>query len=237
MAVPSGQVTFNGGFRPLYRSFPCCRRVRLRSRVVRDARSAGSSEDDEFLLCHEQSAVILRSAKRRLEGRSTRMQPECAGERRVDRRGGSVICSDPGNRQGMAGDEGSQSGARAAGQGRVGGGHRGARSAHRRHRQDDGELRLRLAVHRPRTRHDSRSKSPCRSRSQRSTPASRRSVRVPVRQYYMATRALDGGALGIVMPHVDTAEEARGRRSITSNIRRWATARSRAGRADLRICR
>jgi 4-hydroxy-2-oxoheptanedioate aldolase len=34
-------------------------------------------------------------------------------------------------------------------------------------------------------------------------------VRVPFRQYALATRALDGGALGIVMPHVDTAEEAR----------------------------
>jgi 4-hydroxy-2-oxoheptanedioate aldolase len=34
-------------------------------------------------------------------------------------------------------------------------------------------------------------------------------VRVPSRQYALATRALDGGALGIVMPHVDTAEEAR----------------------------
>ena len=34
-------------------------------------------------------------------------------------------------------------------------------------------------------------------------------VRVPHAQYTMATRALDGGALGIVMPHVDTAEEAR----------------------------
>ncbi len=34
-------------------------------------------------------------------------------------------------------------------------------------------------------------------------------VRVPARQYAMATRALDGGALGIIMPHVDTAEEAR----------------------------
>jgi 4-hydroxy-2-oxoheptanedioate aldolase len=34
-------------------------------------------------------------------------------------------------------------------------------------------------------------------------------VRVPARQYALATRALDGGALGIVMPHVDTAEEAR----------------------------
>jgi 2-keto-3-deoxy-L-rhamnonate aldolase RhmA len=34
-------------------------------------------------------------------------------------------------------------------------------------------------------------------------------VRVPARQYSLATRVLDGGALGIVMPHVDTAEEAR----------------------------
>ncbi|HZS82034.1 MAG TPA: aldolase/citrate lyase family protein [Stellaceae bacterium] len=34
-------------------------------------------------------------------------------------------------------------------------------------------------------------------------------VRVPALQHHMATRALDGGALGIVMPHVDTAEEAR----------------------------
>jgi 2-keto-3-deoxy-L-rhamnonate aldolase RhmA len=34
-------------------------------------------------------------------------------------------------------------------------------------------------------------------------------VRVPHGQYDMATRALDGGAMGIVMPHVDTVEEAR----------------------------
>ena len=34
-------------------------------------------------------------------------------------------------------------------------------------------------------------------------------VRVPARQYWMATRVLDGGAIGIVMPHVDTPEEAR----------------------------
>jgi 4-hydroxy-2-oxoheptanedioate aldolase len=34
-------------------------------------------------------------------------------------------------------------------------------------------------------------------------------VRVPQGQHWLATRALDGGALGIVMPHVDTAEEAR----------------------------
>jgi 4-hydroxy-2-oxoheptanedioate aldolase len=34
-------------------------------------------------------------------------------------------------------------------------------------------------------------------------------VRVPMMQHAMASRALDGGALGIVMPHVDTAEEAR----------------------------
>jgi 4-hydroxy-2-oxoheptanedioate aldolase len=34
-------------------------------------------------------------------------------------------------------------------------------------------------------------------------------VRVPFMQHHMATRALDGGALGIVMPHVDTVEQAR----------------------------
>ncbi len=34
-------------------------------------------------------------------------------------------------------------------------------------------------------------------------------VRVPYGQYDMATRVLDGGAMGIVVPHVDTAEEAR----------------------------
>jgi 2-keto-3-deoxy-L-rhamnonate aldolase RhmA len=34
-------------------------------------------------------------------------------------------------------------------------------------------------------------------------------VRVPAMQMAMATRALDGGALGIIMPHVDTAKEAR----------------------------
>jgi 2-keto-3-deoxy-L-rhamnonate aldolase RhmA len=52
-------------------------------------------------------------------------------------------------------------------------------------------------------------------------------VRVPENQYWMATRALDGGAQGIIMPHVDTVEQARevvrqlryppvGRRSISS---------------------
>lgn len=34
-------------------------------------------------------------------------------------------------------------------------------------------------------------------------------VRVPAGQYDMATRVLDGGAMGIVVPHVDTADEAR----------------------------
>jgi 4-hydroxy-2-oxoheptanedioate aldolase len=34
-------------------------------------------------------------------------------------------------------------------------------------------------------------------------------VRVPHAEYGMATRALDTGALGIVMPHVDSAQEAR----------------------------
>lgn len=34
-------------------------------------------------------------------------------------------------------------------------------------------------------------------------------VRVPQDEYAMAARAIDGGALGIIMPHVDTAEQAR----------------------------
>ncbi len=34
-------------------------------------------------------------------------------------------------------------------------------------------------------------------------------VRVPAGQFDMATRVLDGGAMGIVIPHVDTADEAR----------------------------
>src|SRR6202047_2499598 len=33
-------------------------------------------------------------------------------------------------------------------------------------------------------------------------------ARVPARQLWMATRILDGGGLGIVMPHVDTPDEA-----------------------------
>ena len=52
-------------------------------------------------------------------------------------------------------------------------------------------------------------------------------VRIPAGRYDLATRALDGGALGIVVPHIDTAEKAReaveqlkyppiGRRSIAS---------------------
>jgi 4-hydroxy-2-oxoheptanedioate aldolase len=34
-------------------------------------------------------------------------------------------------------------------------------------------------------------------------------ARVPARQLWLATRILDGGGLGIVMPHVDTPEEAK----------------------------
>ena len=34
-------------------------------------------------------------------------------------------------------------------------------------------------------------------------------VRVPEKQFDMAARALDGGAWGVVMPHVDTADEAK----------------------------
>jgi 2-keto-3-deoxy-L-rhamnonate aldolase RhmA len=41
-------------------------------------------------------------------------------------------------------------------------------------------------------------------------------VRVPARQFWLATRVLDGGAFGIVMPHVDTVEEAR---AVASHLR------------------
>jgi len=41
-------------------------------------------------------------------------------------------------------------------------------------------------------------------------------VRVAEGQYWLATRALDGGALGIVMPHVDTPDEAR---AVVSHLR------------------
>jgi 4-hydroxy-2-oxoheptanedioate aldolase len=34
-------------------------------------------------------------------------------------------------------------------------------------------------------------------------------VRVPAGELTMATRALDAGALGIVLPHIGTAQEAR----------------------------
>lgn len=34
-------------------------------------------------------------------------------------------------------------------------------------------------------------------------------VRVPGHEHYHATRMLDGGAMGIIVPHVDTAEQAR----------------------------
>ena len=34
-------------------------------------------------------------------------------------------------------------------------------------------------------------------------------VRVPWMEHWIATRVLDGGAMGIVMPHVDTADQAR----------------------------
>jgi len=54
-------------------------------------------------------------------------------------------------------------------------------------------------------------------------------VRVPGHQHYHCARALDNGALGVVVPHVDTAEEAQaiadacrypplGRRSIAGNM-------------------
>lgn len=34
-------------------------------------------------------------------------------------------------------------------------------------------------------------------------------VRIPAGRYDLATRALDGGALGVIMPHIDTVDQAR----------------------------
>ena len=54
-------------------------------------------------------------------------------------------------------------------------------------------------------------------------------ARVPAGQLWLATRLLDGGALGIVMPHVDTAEEAARDRPGAALSAARATARSPAG--------
>jgi 2-keto-3-deoxy-L-rhamnonate aldolase RhmA len=67
-------------------------------------------------------------------------------------------------------------------------------------------------------------------------------VRVTVGQFWLATRVLDGGALGIVMPHVDTPEEAReiadrlryppqGHRSIAGGLPHFAYVPIAAGAA------
>ncbi len=55
-------------------------------------------------------------------------------------------------------------------------------------------------------------------------------VRVPYGELAMATRLLDGGALGIVIPHVDTAEEAQARSPTSCATRRAAIARWAAAR-------
>ena len=71
-------------------------------------------------------------------------------------------------------------------------------------------------------------------------------VRVPAGQYDMATRVLDGGAMGIVMPHVDTAEEARtmverlkyppiGKRSVAGALAQLAFASRPLGEATAEI--
>ncbi len=52
-------------------------------------------------------------------------------------------------------------------------------------------------------------------------------VRVPADQFWLATRLLDAGALGIVMPHVNTPDEARAIVGLCA-IRPSATALSRA---------
>ena len=45
-------------------------------------------------------------------------------------------------------------------------------------------------------------------------------VRVPQDEYSMAARAIDGGAMGIIMPHVDTAEQIVGR-SFSRHVREF----------------
>ena len=66
-------------------------------------------------------------------------------------------------------------------------------------------------------------------------------ARVPNGEYPIATRALDNGALGIVMPHVDTADEAK-EVSTASNTRRsgivrWAGSGRITGCARRRAAR
>lgn len=71
-------------------------------------------------------------------------------------------------------------------------------------------------------------------------------VRVPGHQHYHCARALDNGALGIVVPHVDTADEARaivdacryppqGHRSIAGNMPGLGFANVPVGEATQRI--
>ncbi len=73
-------------------------------------------------------------------------------------------------------------------------------------------------------------------------------VRVPAGQYSMATRALDGGAMGIVIPHIDTAAEARemvaklryppqGKRSVAGAMAQIAFASRPIGEASAEINR
>jgi len=80
---------------------------------------------------------------------------------------------------------------------------------HGRHRRDHEGLRLMTGCFSISSTIRWISTSRCRSRSPRSAPGSPPIVRVPAGQFWLATRVLDGGALGIVMPHVDTVEEAR----------------------------
>jgi 2-keto-3-deoxy-L-rhamnonate aldolase RhmA len=71
-------------------------------------------------------------------------------------------------------------------------------------------------------------------------------ARVPAGQHWMATRILDGGGLGIVMPHVDTPEEAmeiadrlryppQGHRSIAGGLPHFGYAPVKTGEATAAI--
>ena len=81
--------------------------------------------------------------------------------------------------------------------------------AERRHRGRGEDLRLRRDQRRPRALRHLRKSRPRRSASPRSTSASRRIVRIPSHDGYYANRILDAGAMGVVAPHVNSADEAR----------------------------
>ena len=112
--------------------------------------------------------------------------------------------------------------------------HRRATGSQRRHHQGDEGGRLRLAVPRPRAWRDV-DRERLRNLDAAQDSGIAPIVRVPYGELAMATRMLDGGALGIVIPHVDTAEEAaRDRRPAALSAARPSLGRRRPGAVRLR---